>query len=58
MKQYQFAINQIKHDYLNIVSENDFKHLDFNVESRIALRLISNSALLRNSMELNQETTI
>lgn len=43
MKQYQFAINQIKHDYLNIVSENDFKHLDFNVESRIALRLISNS---------------
>ncbi|HBC3404753.1 TPA: recombinase RecT [Vibrio parahaemolyticus] len=43
MKKYQFAINQIKHDYSNIVQENGYDHLDFGVESRIALRLIANS---------------
>ncbi|EGQ7973488.1 hypothetical protein I7Z51_002410 [Vibrio parahaemolyticus] len=43
MKKYQFAINQIKQDYISIVKENSVEHLDFDVESRIAMRLVANS---------------
>ena len=43
MQNYLQALYQGQDDYMRIISENNFSHLNFDVEASIVMRLISNS---------------
>ncbi|HFI9381216.1 TPA: recombinase RecT [Vibrio parahaemolyticus] len=43
MNIFKTAINEIEQDYRMIVALNEFNHLDFDVESKLALRIVENS---------------
>ena len=43
MENFKTALMAIKKDYLQVVAENGFDHLNFDVEVNIALRLVENS---------------
>lgn len=43
MNIFKTAVHSIEHDYRAIVASNGFTHLDFDVESKLALRIVENS---------------